>query len=105
MLEKCLRDVVVVDPKMYDQYAGAYRDDARRDLEIVVRNEAGRLTMECVGQKVQLFATSDVSFFVKQFYGEVTFNRDAEREVESLDFLMRVPNCEPHDSLHALKIY
>ncbi len=29
--------------------------------------------MECVGQKVQLFPTSESSFFVKQFYGEVTF--------------------------------
>ena len=86
MLEKCLRDVVEVDPRVYDEYVGKYRDG---DLEVIVRNENGRLTMECVGQKVQLFATSETSFFVKWFYGEVTFDRDG------LDFTMRVPGSEP----------
>jgi len=89
MLEKCLRDVVEVDPRVYDEYAGKYRDQARPDVELVVRNEAGRLTMECVGQKVQLFPTSETSFFVKYFYGEVTFDLDG------LDFAMRVPGSEP----------
>jgi RNA polymerase sigma factor (sigma-70 family) len=98
LLEKCLRDVVVVDPKIYDEYAGRYRDDARRDLEMVVRNEAGRLTIECAGQKVQLFPTSETSFFVKPFYGEVSFHG------ERLEFVMRVPNREPAEPLHAMKI-
>ena len=88
MMEKCLRDVVAVEPRIYDDYAGKYRDEARPDLEMIVRNEAGRLTIECVGQKVQLFPTSETSFFVKQFYGEVTFYRDG------LDFVMCVPGSE-----------
>ena len=82
---------------------GHYRDDSRPDLEIVVRNEAGRLTMECVGQKVQLFPTSETEFFVKQFYGEVTFHRDEQGKVDYLDFVMRVPNVDPSDPLHAVK--
>jgi len=86
MLEKCLRGVVKVDPQIFDEYVGKYRDG---DLELVVRNEGGRLTLECVGQKVQLFPTSETSFFVKYFYGEVTFDRDW------LDFTMRVPGSEP----------
>ena len=86
--EKCLSDVIAVDSKVYDEYAGHYRNDARPELEMVVRNEAGRLTIECVGQKVQLFPTSEKSFFVKQFYGEVTFHRDG------LDFAMCVPGSE-----------
>ncbi len=86
MLEKCLRDVVEVESRVYDEYAGKYRDGG---LEVVVRNEDGRLTMECVGQKVQLFPTSEKSFFVKYFYGEVTFDRDW------LDFTMRVAGSEP----------
>jgi hypothetical protein len=81
--------VVQVDPRVYDQYAGKYRDESRPDLELIVRNEAGRLTLECVGQKVQLFPASETSFFVKYFYGEVTFDRDG------LDFVMRVPGSEP----------
>ena len=66
--------------------------DSRPDLEIVVRNEAGRLTMECVGQKVELFPKSETDYFVKQFYGEVSFHRDREGKIAYLDFVMRVPN-------------
>ncbi|HEU4875899.1 MAG TPA: GNAT family N-acetyltransferase, partial [Pyrinomonadaceae bacterium] len=97
-LEKCLRDVVAVDPEIYDELVGQYRDDSRPDLEIVVRHEAGRLTAECVGQKVELFPVSESSYFIKMFYGEVTFHQDC------LDFVMRVPNAEPSATLHARKI-
>ncbi len=104
MLEKCLRDVVAVDTRSFEEFVGQYRDDSRPDLEIVVRNEAERLTIECVGQKVELFATSETEYFVKQFYGEVSFHRDEQGKVDYLDFVMRVPNSAPRDSLHALKI-
>ena len=103
-LEQCLREVAVVDPGIYDEFVGHYRDESRADLEIVVRNEAGRLTMECVGQKVQLFPTSESDFFVKQFYGEVSFRRDERGRVERLDFVMRVPNSDPSNPLSAKKI-
>lgn len=103
-LERCLREVVVIDSRIYDEFVGHYRDDARPDLEIVVRNEAGRLTVECVGQKVELFPTSETCFFVKQFYGEITFCRDEGGKVDYLDFVMRVPNSDPSDPLHAKKI-
>lgn len=75
VLEKCLRDVVAVDPEIYDEFVGRYRDESRPELEVIVRNEAGLLTMECVGQKVQLFPMSETDYFVKQFYGEVSFSR------------------------------
>ena len=97
-VEKCLKDVVAVEPRIYDEYAGRYRDDSRPDLELVVRNESDRLTMECVGQKVELFPTSKTDFFVKQFYGEVSFHQDY------FDFAMRVPGTAPSSPLHALKI-
>jgi hypothetical protein len=45
--------------------------------------------MEFAGQKVQLFPTSETQFFVKYFYGEVTFHPGR------LDMLMRVPGAEP----------
>lgn len=104
LLEKCLRDVLALDPQIYDEFSGRYHDVNRPDLEFVVRNEANRLTMECIGQKVQLFPTSETEFFVKQFYGEVAFHRDAQGRVDSLDFEMRVPNADPFDQIHALKI-
>lgn len=104
VLEKCLREIVAIDPVLYDEFAGNYRDHNRRDLEIVVRNEAGSLTLEFIGQKVELFPASDSDFFVKQFYGEVTFHRNERGEVDQLDFVMRVPNSEPSDALRATKI-
>ncbi len=103
-LEKCLRPTVAVDPRVFDEFVGRYRDDSRPDLELVVRNEAGRLTLECVGQKVELFPTAEHSYFVKQFYGEVSFQRDEQGKVEYLDFAMKVPRTSPSDPLHALKI-
>jgi GNAT superfamily N-acetyltransferase len=88
-LEKCLREVIEVDPSVYDEYAGHYRDDERRpDLEMIVRNEGGRLTIEALGQKVELFPTSETQFFVKQFYGEATFVRNEEGRVDLLKFEM-----------------
>jgi RNA polymerase sigma factor (sigma-70 family) len=104
VLEKCLREVVAIDPRSYDEFVGQYRDDSRPDLEIVVRNETGRLTAECVGQKVELFPASETDYFIKQFYGEVSFHRDPEGNVDYLDFVMRVPDSEPSNPLHALKI-
>src|SRR5690349_16322838 len=49
-LEKCLKDVVPVDPRIFDELARQYRDESRPDFETIVRNEAGRLTIESIGQ-------------------------------------------------------
>ena len=103
VLEKCLREVVAVDARSYDEFVGQYRDDNRPDLELLVRNESGRLTIECVGQKVELFPKSETDYFIKQFFGEVSFHRDEQGKVDYFDFVMRVPNAEPRDPLHALK--
>ena len=103
-VEKCLRPAMTIDPRVFEEFVGSYRDDSRPDLEIVVRSEADRLTMECVGQKVQLFATSENSYFIKQFYGEVCFHRDERGTVDYLDFQMCIPKAPPSDQLHALKI-
>jgi GNAT superfamily N-acetyltransferase len=88
-LEKCLKAQVEVDSGIYDEYSGRYRDDERRpDIEMIVRNERGRLTVEAVGQKVELFPTSESRFFVKQFYGEATFVRDERGHVNLLKFVI-----------------
>lgn len=84
-MEKCLRRVAEVDTSVYDAFAGKYRDgESRPDLVITVRNEGGRLTAEFVGQKVELFPESESSFFVKQFYGRVTFVRGERGDVSHL---------------------
>gem|GEM_PF-525948 len=91
-LEKCLKTVAAVYAGCYDELAGQYRDESQPDLELTVRNESGRLTAEYVGQKVELFPTSDTNYFIKQFYGEVSFHRNEEGKVDYLDFAMRGAN-------------
>lgn len=104
-VEKCLREVTAVDTSVYDEYAGHYRDDDQRpDLEMIVRNEAGRLTVECAGQKVELFPTSETRFFVKQFYGEATFVRDADGRVSVVDFVMPDYKTRQRTVQHAKRI-
>jgi GNAT superfamily N-acetyltransferase len=104
-LEKCLREVISVEPQLYDEYAGLYQDDERRpDQSFVVRHEAGRLTLEFIGQKVELFPESVCRFFVKPFYGEFTFDRGADGKVTHLDSRVRGLN-QPESVLHAKKIH
>src|SRR6185369_4496627 len=38
-LEKCLRNVVPVDPRIYNELARKYRDESRPEFETIVRNE------------------------------------------------------------------
>jgi GNAT superfamily N-acetyltransferase len=104
-LEKCLREVIEVSSSIYDQYAGRYRDDERRpDVEMIVRNERGRLTIEAVGQKAELFPTSETQFFVKQFYGEATFVRDEDGIVNLLELVMPEYKTRRASIQHAKRI-
>ena len=104
-LEKCLREVVEVVSSVYDEYAGHYRDDERRpDLEMIVLNESGRLTIEAAGQKVELFPTSETEFFVKQFYGEATFVRNEDGRVDQLQFVMPEYKTRQASIQHAKRI-
>lgn len=100
-LERCLKGVVAVESRVYDEYAGFYRDDERRpDLLYNVRNEGGRLTLECIGQKVELFPESETQFFTKPFYGDFTFVRNGDGKVTHLDSRVRGLN-QPESILRA----
>ena len=90
-LEKCLRTVIpVVKPALLDEYSGTYRAKAPKfSVTLEVRNESGRLTLECIGQKVELFPTTESDFFIKYFYGEVTFVRNDQGHVKELEFTQR----------------
>ncbi len=104
-LEKCLREVIEVAPTVYDEYAGHYRDDdGRPDFEMIVRNEGGRLTLEAIGQKVELFPVSETQFFVKQFYGEATFVRNEQGRVDLLKFAMPKYKTREASIQHAKRI-
>lgn len=76
-LERCLKEMAAVDPRVYDVYAGRYHasspDEPARDLSILVTREDDRLFAEFAGQKVELFPESDSTFFVKYFYGRAEF--------------------------------
>jgi len=87
-LERCLKDIVRIEDAILSDYAGTYRMksvDASRDVE--VRHQNGQLTIESIGQKVELFPTSETEFFIKSFYGEVTFRRDHLGGVRYLDYV------------------
>ncbi len=104
-VEKCLKEAIAVDANVYDEYAGHYRDDDQRpNLEMVVRNEGGRLTVESSGQKVELFPISETQFFVKQFYGEATFVRDADGRVSVVNFVMPDYKTRQRTVQHAKRI-
>jgi hypothetical protein len=103
-LERCLKEVIEVEPHVYDEYAGHYRDDERRpDRLFIVKQEEGRLTLECAGQKVELFPESETRFFVKWFYGEMTFVKGVDGKVSHLDSRVRGLD-QPETALHAKKI-
>jgi RNA polymerase sigma factor (sigma-70 family) len=102
-LEKCLKEVVEVEQGIYDKYSGHYRDERRPELLFDVKKEGGRLTLDCIGQKVELFPASETSFFTKPFYGEFTFIKDDGGEVTHLDSRVRGLN-QPETCLHAKKI-
>jgi RNA polymerase sigma factor (sigma-70 family) len=102
-LEKCLKEVVEVAPGIYDEYSGHYRDERRPEMIFDVKNEQQRLTLECIGQKVELFPESETKFFTKPFYGEFIFIRGDDGKVTHLDSRIRGLN-QPEAYLHAEKI-
>ncbi len=100
-LEKRLKEIAEIDAKLYDNYAGTYQDiEKRPDLLFTVKNENGRLTLECIGQKVELFPQSASKFFCTPFYGEFTFETDDEGNATHLNSRVRSLD-QPESVLHA----
>jgi len=103
-LEKCMKQIADIDTEIYDEYSGQYRDlDRRPDLIFIVKNESRRLTLECIGQKVELFPESQSKFFCTPFYGEFDFITDENGKAIRLDSRVRGLN-QPETVLHAVKI-
>jgi hypothetical protein len=101
-LEKCLIDAVTVNPSIYDVLCGQYRaSEDDQVMEITVRNENGHRSAECLGQKVELFPRSENEYFIKQFYGEVSFVRQ-NGHAEAL--LLKQPRTDPTKTIEARRI-
>lgn len=103
-LEKCLRTIISIhNPQLYDEYTGTYvakRPNSQMNLE--VRKESSRLTLEFNGQKVELYPTSETDFFIKYFYGEVSFVRSPEGRVGYLDCVLK--NGNSAEKYRAIKL-
>ena len=77
------RKVIIVDPKIYDSYAGEY--ELAPDFTITVTSENGKLMTQATGQpKFELFPSSETEFFLKIVEAQVTFVKDAQGKVTQL---------------------
>jgi hypothetical protein len=68
-----------VDPKVFDAYVGRYEFDPTARLQVV--REGDRLFFEADGARVELFPSSETTFFVTSAESEISFVRDAAGRV------------------------
>ena len=82
------RASIKVDPKIYDNYIGQYRNPSGRVRTIV--REGDRIMTESGGQKLQLFPAAVDQFFVKEADVMFVFVKDSQGKVIRL--INRRPN-------------
>jgi CubicO group peptidase (beta-lactamase class C family)/uncharacterized protein YneR len=77
------RKVAVVDPKIYDLYAGEY--ELSPGFSITILRREGQLISQATGQpEVELFPESETRFFLKVVDAQVDFVKDAGGRVTGL---------------------
>ena len=77
------RKVAVVDPKIYDLYAGEY--ELNPGFLITILRRGGKLISQATGQpEVELFPESETRFFLKVVDAQVDFVKDAGGRVTGL---------------------
>ncbi len=80
------RDVVTVDPRVYDDYVGVYR--TADGTEITVARDGDALYGRAGGEpRTRAWPTSDSTFFTEDEGTDVRFERDASRRVTALVIL------------------
>lgn len=90
------RKEVKVDSKITNDYVGTYE---LRPFPLVVTKEGNKLMAEGPGQpKAELFAASEIDFFLKTADADVTFVRDANGKVTHL--MLRIQG----QNIHAEKL-
>ena len=82
------RAAIKVDPKIYDDYIGQYRNPTGRIRNIL--REGDRLMTESGGQKLELFPAAVDQFFVKEADVMFVFVKDSQGKVIRL--INRRPN-------------
>ena len=84
-----------MDPKIYDGYSGRYEldpdfvptianeEDKLRlgSSKFSVTKEADKLIGQAGVQRFELFPESETEFFIKEFYGRVSFVKDEKGQV------------------------
>ena len=82
-VEKCLKEIADVDPRIYDAYVGQYTP--RYQMVAAIRKDGDKLIGEIGGQKVEFLPESETEFFVKA-HGRVIFVNDEEGKLSYLLF-------------------
>ena len=76
---------IKIAPATFDAYVGQYQDARDPDMIFSIFREDGRFYVQPTAQgKVEIFAESEKSFFVKDFPASVDFVRGADGKVTSL---------------------
>ena len=79
------RTEVIVDPALYEDYAGKYELVAQPGFVLTITREADRLMAQATGQsQVELFPESETRFFLKVVDAQIEFVREASGAVAQL---------------------
>ena len=77
------RKAILLDPKIYDLYAGQYQLAPNFTLTITEEND--RLMAQASGQpKFELFPESEIKFFLKVVDAQITFSKNDRGEITHL---------------------
>jgi RNA polymerase sigma factor (sigma-70 family) len=82
-VEKCLKEVAEVDPRIYDTYVGQYAP--RYQLVAAIKRDGDKLVGEIGDQRVEFLPESETEFFVKA-HGRVIFVKDEKGNLSYLLF-------------------
>jgi len=82
------REIVTVDPKLYDSYAGVYQlsDEQGRKRTTRIEKEDNKLFLNLGIVRDEIFPESETKFFSKRELIQVTFIRDESGKVTELIF-------------------
>ena len=82
-LQPIERKAIQLDPKVFDPYAGEYQLNPA--ITITISREGDKFYAQVTGQpKVEMFAESDVKFFLKVVDAQITFVKDDKGQVTHL---------------------
>ena len=82
------RAIAKVDPKLYADYVGQYKNQAGRIRTVAI--EGSKLTSEVAGDKLELFPESENQFFMKEADVILVFVKDEQGKIIRL--INRRPN-------------